>query len=32
MPAQSPGMAEVPGPVEVYFFNGPDQAAYYDTF
>ncbi|MDZ7695000.1 MAG: DUF411 domain-containing protein [Balneolaceae bacterium] len=22
MPAQSPGMAENPGPVDVYFFNG----------
>jgi len=32
MPAQSPGMAENPGPVEVYFFNGPDQVAYFDKF
>jgi hypothetical protein len=32
MPAQSPGMAEVPGPVDVYFFNGPDQVAYFDKF
>ncbi|PAU94262.1 hypothetical protein CK503_08600 [Aliifodinibius salipaludis] len=29
MPAQSPGMAEEPGPVDVYFFNGPDQVAYF---
>ena len=32
MPAQSPGMAEVPGPVDVYFFNGPDQVAYFNKF
>lgn len=32
MPAQSPGMAENPGPVDVYFFNGPDQVAYFDKF
>lgn len=32
MPAQSPGMAEVPGPVDVYFFNGPDQVAFFDKF
>ena len=32
MPAQSPGMAENPGPVDVYFFNGPDQIAYFDKF
>ena len=32
MPAQSPGMAEVPGAVDVYFFNGPDQVAYFDKF
>ncbi len=29
MPSQSPGMAEEPGPVDVYFFNGPDQVAYF---
>ena len=29
MPAQSPGMAEEPGAVDVYFFNGPDQVAYF---
>jgi hypothetical protein len=29
MPTQSPGMAEEPGPVDVYFFNGPDQVAYF---
>lgn len=32
MPAQSPGMAENPSPVDVYFFNGPDQVAYFDKF
>lgn len=32
MPAGSPGMAEEPTPVDVYFFNGSDQVAYFDTF
>ncbi|MAO65105.1 MAG: hypothetical protein CL666_08905 [Balneola sp.] len=32
MPAESPGMAENPGSVDVYFFNGPDQVAYFDKF
>lgn len=30
MPAESPGMTEIPGPVDVYFFNGPDQVAFFD--
>lgn len=32
MPAESPGMAEDPSPVDVYFFNGPEQVAYFDRF
>lgn len=32
MPAGSPGMTENPSPVDVYFFNGRDQVAYYDKF
>lgn len=32
MPAQSPGMTENPSPVDVYFFNGPDQMAFFDKF
>lgn len=32
MPAESPGMTENPSPVDVYFFNGPDQVAFFDKF
>jgi hypothetical protein len=32
MPAESPGMADNPSPVDVYFFNGPDQIAFFNKF
>lgn len=32
MPAGAPGMAEDPSPVDVYFFNGSDQVAYFGKF
>lgn len=32
MPAGSPGMTENPSPVNVYFFNGPSQVAFFDKF
>lgn len=32
MPAGAPGMTENPSTVDVYFFNGPDQMAYFGKF
>lgn len=32
MPAGAPGTQGDRGPVDVYFFNGPDQVAFYDKF
>lgn len=32
MPAESPGMTENPSPVDVYFFKGADQVAFFDKF